>query len=53
MFGMNGGDFRMMMCAEMKDEDLVTFQHEIGHIVYFMAYEKLPTLFQVWLQYLV
>lgn len=47
MFGLHGPDYRMMMCAEVKDEDLVTFQHEIGHIVYFMAYSNLPTIFQV------
>jgi peptidyl-dipeptidase A len=47
MFGWPKPDYRMMMCAEVKDEDLIIFQHEMGHIMYFMAYEKLPTIFQV------
>lgn len=41
------GDYRMMMCAQVNDEDLITIHHEIGHIMYFMAYSKLPTVFQV------
>lgn len=47
MFGIPEPDYRMMVCAEVKDEDMIIFQHEIGHIMYFMAYEKLPTIFQV------
>jgi len=47
MFGWPEPEYRMMMCAEVKDEDLIVFQHEMGHIMYFMAYSQLPTIFQV------
>lgn len=40
------GDYRMMMCAQVSDEDLITIHHEVGHIMYFMAYSKQPTIFQ-------
>ncbi|ODM97383.1 Angiotensin-converting enzyme [Orchesella cincta] len=39
-------DYRMMMCAQVNDEDLITIQHEVGHIMYFMAYADQPTIFQ-------
>jgi len=39
-------DYRIMMCAEVKDSDLEVLVHEMGHIQYFMAYSGLPTIFQ-------
>ncbi|CAL8109844.1 unnamed protein product [Orchesella dallaii] len=49
MFGRlenNERDYRMMMCAQVNDEDLITIHHEVGHIMYFMAYADQPTIFQ-------
>ena len=43
----NQNDYRIMMCAKVKDSDLEILLHEMGHIQYFMAYQKLPTIFQV------
>lgn len=47
MFGGEKRDYRMLMCAQVNDEDLITIHHELGHIMYFMAYSQLPTIFQV------
>ena len=38
-------DLRIKMCIEVKEEDLITLHHELGHDYYFHAYHKLPTLF--------
>jgi peptidyl-dipeptidase A len=39
-------DLRIKMCIEIKEEDLITLHHELGHDYYFHSYYKLPTLFQ-------
>ncbi len=39
-------DLRIKMCVEIKEEDLVTIHHELGHDYYFHYYYKLPFLFQ-------
>jgi peptidyl-dipeptidase A len=40
------GDVRIKMCIETNEENLVTIHHELGHDYYFLAYNKLPALFQ-------
>ena len=39
-------DLRIKMCIEVKEEDLVTLHHELGHNYYFHYYYKMPVLFQ-------
>jgi peptidyl-dipeptidase A len=34
------------MCIKIREEDLVTIHHELGHDYYFHAYYKLPILYQ-------
>lgn len=40
------GDVRTKMCIKPNEEDLTTIYHELGHIYYYMAYNKLPPIFQ-------
>ncbi len=40
------GDVRIKMCIVPNEEELRTIYHELGHIYYFLAYNKLPVLFQ-------
>ncbi|KAJ4443860.1 hypothetical protein ANN_05647 [Periplaneta americana] len=40
------GDFRMLLCAEVNEEDFYVIHHEMGHIEYYMAYRHQPVLFQ-------
>ena len=40
------GDLRIKMCIRVKEEDLVTIHHEIGHSFYQRAYLGQPFLFQ-------
>ena len=40
------GDVRIKMCISPTEEDLTTIYHELGHIYYYLAYNKLPPLFQ-------
>lgn len=40
------GDVRIKMCIQPTEEDLTTIYHELGHIYYYLAYNKLPPLFQ-------
>ncbi len=40
------GEVRLKMCIEGSEDDFVTVHHELGHIYYFLAYHKLPVLFQ-------
>ncbi len=40
------GDVRIKMCINPSEEDLTTIYHEMGHIYYDLAYNKLPPLFQ-------
>ena len=40
------GDVRIKMCININEEDFRTIYHELGHIYYYLAYNKLPPLFQ-------
>jgi peptidyl-dipeptidase A len=40
------GDVRTKMCIKPNEEDFTTIYHELGHIYYYLAYNKLPPLFQ-------
>ncbi len=39
-------DLRIKMCVEIKEEDMITIHHELGHDYYFHYYYKLPALYQ-------
>ena len=41
-----GGDIRIKMCIEPKEEDFITIHHELGHNYYYVYYHTLPVLFQ-------
>jgi len=41
-----GGDVRIKMCMKPTEEDLTTIHHELGHDYYYLAYYKLPAIFQ-------
>ena len=40
------GDVRTKMCIKANEEDFTTIYHELGHVYYYLAYNKLPPLFQ-------
>ncbi|XP_052742901.1 angiotensin-converting enzyme [Bicyclus anynana] len=40
------GDFRLLYCSGMTFEDYYVIHHEMGHIQYYMAYEKQPAIFR-------
>ena len=40
------GDVRTKMCIKHNEEDFTTIYHELGHVYYYLAYNKLPPLFQ-------
>ena len=40
------GDVRTKMCMKPNEEDFTTIYHELGHIYYYLAYNKLPPIFQ-------
>jgi peptidyl-dipeptidase A len=40
------GDVRTKMCIKPNEEDFTTVYHELGHVYYYLAYNKLPPLFQ-------
>ncbi|KAG8230538.1 hypothetical protein J437_LFUL011540, partial [Ladona fulva] len=42
----NHSDFRIMICAEVSEEDFYMIHHEMGHIQYYMAYKNQPAIFQ-------
>lgn len=39
-------DVRIKMCIQPNYEDLQTIYHELGHVFYYISYEKQPFLFQ-------
>ena len=39
-------DVRIKMCIKPTEEEFKVIHHELGHIYYFLAYRKLPHLFQ-------
>jgi len=40
------GDVRTKMCIKPNEEEFTTIYHELGHIYYYLAYNKQPPLFQ-------
>ena len=38
----DGVDYRIKMCTKKTKEDLITIHHEMGHIQYFIQYNKQP-----------
>ncbi|KAH9492522.1 hypothetical protein Btru_046311 [Bulinus truncatus] len=42
----NGKDFRIKMCTDITQEDLVTVHHEMGHVEYYMQYKDHPIVFR-------
>ncbi len=40
------GDVRTKMCIKPNEEDFTTIYHELGHVYYYLAYNKLPLIFQ-------
>ncbi|MFK3649886.1 M2 family metallopeptidase [Lysobacter enzymogenes] len=40
------GDVRTKMCIKPNEEDFTTIYHELGHVYYYLAYNKQPPLFQ-------
>src|SRR5690606_28462824 len=42
----NSPDVRTKMCIKPSEEDFFTIYNELGHVYYYLAYNKLPTLFQ-------
>jgi peptidyl-dipeptidase A len=40
------GDVRTKMCIKPNEEDFTTIYHELGHDYYYLAYNKLPPIFQ-------
>jgi peptidyl-dipeptidase A len=41
-----GDDVRTKMCIKPNEEDFTTIYHELGHVYYYLAYHKQPSLFQ-------
>jgi peptidyl-dipeptidase A len=39
-------DVRVKQCIQSNEEEFLTIHHELGHVYYFLAYNKLPMLFQ-------
>lgn len=35
------------MCGKVSEEDLYILYHEMGHLYYYLSYEKQPQLFRV------
>ncbi|GAA5076901.1 M2 family metallopeptidase [Lysobacter panacisoli] len=40
------GDVRIKMCIKPNEEDFTVIYHELGHVYYYLAYNKQPPLFQ-------
>lgn len=40
------GDVRTKMCIKANEEDFTTIYHELGHVYYYLAYNRLPPIFQ-------
>lgn len=41
-----GHDYRVKMCTEVKQKDLITVHHEMAHVHYFLSYRGLPKVFR-------
>jgi peptidyl-dipeptidase A len=42
----DGSDYRIKMCTNVDESDFITVHHELGHIQYFILYNKLPITFR-------
>ncbi|XP_031624027.1 angiotensin-converting enzyme-like isoform X2 [Contarinia nasturtii] len=42
----DGKDFRIKMCTNINQEDLITIHHEMGHIQYYIQYKDQPSVFR-------
>ncbi|XP_055868870.1 angiotensin-converting enzyme-like [Biomphalaria glabrata] len=42
----NGKDFRIKMCTDITQENLVIVHHEMGHVQYYMQYKDQPLVFR-------
>ncbi|KAK3605972.1 hypothetical protein CHS0354_019650 [Potamilus streckersoni] len=42
----NKRDFRIKQCTALTEEHLLTVHHEMGHIIYYLAYKDLPYLYR-------
>ena len=40
------GDVRTKLCMKPNEEDFTTIYHELGHVYYYLAYNKLTPIFQ-------
>ncbi len=40
------GDVRTKLCMKPDEETFTTIYHELGHVYYYLAYNKLPPIFQ-------
>lgn len=40
-------DFRIHACLEVNEDDFYLIHHEMGHVQYYMAYQKQPAIFRV------
>ncbi|KFN44787.1 M2 family metallopeptidase [Arenimonas oryziterrae] len=40
------GDVRIKMCIKPDEDSYTTIYHELGHVYYYLAYQKSPALFQ-------
>ena len=40
------GDVRIKMCIKADEDSYKTIYHELGHVYYYLAYQKAPALFQ-------
>jgi len=40
------GEVRIKMCIKPDEESYTTIYHELGHVYYYLAYQKSPALFQ-------
>lgn len=46
-FNMNyNDDYRVKICTVVNDDFLYTIHHEMGHVEYYMSYEKQPFFYQ-------
>ena len=45
-FDLANHDVRLKQCIEANEDDLFVVHHELGHIYYYINYEKLPPVFQ-------
>ena len=42
----SNNDFRILMCTQVRLQDLITVHHEMGHIQYYIPYKDKPIEFR-------